>query len=242
MHLELQEVTKSFRLEGEDLPILRGISLNIQEGEFVALMGPSGSGKTTLMNILGLLDRPNSGEYRMDQREVGQLSVEQRARLRSRALGYVFQNFNLIPRETALANVETPLMYQGLASRERYRRAMEALERVGMNNRAKHLPSQLSGGQQQRVAIARALAGGAKILLADEPTGALDTRTGLQIMALFEALNRENHTLIMVTHDPDIAQHARRIVHMRDGRIRSEEAVTQPLQAERLLTEMPQET
>ncbi|MBF6595728.1 MAG: ABC transporter ATP-binding protein [Thermaceae bacterium] len=242
MHLELQEVTKSFRLEGEDLPILRGISLNIQEGEFVALMGPSGSGKTTLMNILGLLDRPNSGEYRMDQREVGQLSVEQRARLRSRALGYVFQNFNLIPRETALANVETPLMYQGLASRERYRRAMEALERVGMNNRAKHLPSQLSGGQQQRVAIARALAGGAKILLADEPTGALDTRTGLQIMALFEALNRENHTLIMVTHDPDIAQHARRIVHMRDGRIRSEEAVTQPLQAERLLAEMPQET
>jgi len=241
MQLELSNVTRNFCMGGETLPILRGVSLSIGAGEFVAVMGPSGSGKTTLMNILGLLDRPTSGQYRMDAKEVGALGTAVRARLRSRSLGYVYQSFNLIPRETALVNVETPLMYQGLAPAERYRRAMQALERVGMSDRAGHTPSQLSGGQQQRVAIARALAGGAKVLLADEPTGNLDTRTGLQIMALFEQLHREGHTLILVTHDPEIAQHAHRILRVRDGRIRSDEPIAQPLQAQALLQNLPQE-
>lgn len=241
MRLELSNITREFRLGGETLAILRGVSLSIEAGEFLAIMGPSGSGKTTLMNLLGLLDRPTTGEYHMDGQEVGGLGVAARARLRSRSLGYVYQNFNLIPRESALVNVETPLMYQGLSHPQRHKRALEALARVSMEQRAGHTPSQLSGGQQQRVAIARALAGGAKVLLADEPTGNLDTRTGLQIMALFEQLHREGHTVILITHDPEIAQHAHRILRVRDGRIRADEPVEKPLRAAEQLAALPEE-
>lgn len=241
MELELMGVKKSFRMAGEWLPILRDVNLRIKTGEFLAIMGPSGSGKTTLMNIIGLLDRPTEGEYLLDGRSVAGLGRGALARLRSKSVGYVYQNFNLIPRETALANVETPLMYQGMHPKVRRERALAALARVGMADRADHRPTQLSGGQQQRVAIARALAGGAGILLADEPTGNLDTRTGLQIMKLFEELNFEGHTVILVTHGLEIARHTQRTIHIRDGKIRADEIMLEPLHAEALLAALPEE-
>ena len=241
MDLELRDVKKRFRMAGEWLPILRGVSLRINSGEFLAIMGPSGSGKTTLMNIIGLLDRPSEGEYHLDGRPVGDLGRGALARLRCRSIGYVYQNFNLIPRETAFANVETPLMYQGLGTRVRRERALAALERVGMADRANHRPNELSGGQQQRVAIARALAGGAGVLLADEPTGNLDTRSGLHIVGLFEELNREGHTVILVTHSLEIARHAHRTISIRDGKIHADEPTLEPLHAKALLRALPKE-
>ena len=228
MSIELIGIQKKYVMGGETLNVLRGVDLHLQDGEFVALMGPSGSGKSTLMNIIGLLDWPSKGQYRLEGQDASSLSTVQRARLRNRHIGYVYQNFNLIPRMSVLENVMTPLMYRGMVPRERRERALNVLERVGMTERTRHMPSQLSGGQQQRVAVARALVGGAGVLLADEPTGNLDTRTGLQIMAMFEQLHADGKTVLLVTHDLEIARHAARIINIRDGRVRADTTV--PLQ------------
>ena len=241
MGIELTSIHKQYLMGGEKLHILRGVDLHVQSGEFVALMGPSGSGKSTLLNIIGLLDWPSRGEYHLEGQDVSRLSTTQRARARNRHIGYVFQNFNLIPRLSVLENVMTPLMYRGMAPRQRRANAMGVLERVGMANRLRHLPSQLSGGQQQRVAVARALVGGAGILLADEPTGNLDTRTGLQIMALFEELHAEGKTVLLVTHDLEIARHAQRSIIIRDGRIQTDAAVPVPRRALEVLSALPTE-
>jgi putative ABC transport system ATP-binding protein len=210
---------------------LRGVTLEIHEGEFVAVMGPSGSGKSTLMSLLGLLDRPTSGCHLLDARDVSGLDADTAARLRNRAIGFVFQTFNLLARSTALENVELPLIYAGVPRKERRRLATEALQRVGLDERMSHWPRQLSGGEQQRVAIARALVGDPRLILADEPTGALDSRTGLEILAFLQSLNRAGRTIVMVTHDAAVARHAARIVSMQDGRVIGDELARAPLGA-----------
>ena len=210
---------------------LRDVSLTISEGESVAVMGPSGSGKSTLMNILGCLDRPSSGGYWLVGEEVSQLDRNALARLRNRTLGFVFQSFNLLSRTTALENVELPLLYAGISARERHTRARDALARVGLGDRLHHHPNQMSGGQQQRVAVARALVTHPHLIVADEPTGNLDSRTSVEIMALFQELGRTGITLLLVTHEADIARYASRVVVMHDGRVRSDEQQT-ALQAE----------
>jgi putative ABC transport system ATP-binding protein len=210
---------------------LREVSLTISEGESVAVMGPSGSGKSTLMNILGCLDRPSSGGYWLAGEEVSQLDRNALARMRNRTLGFVFQSFNLLSRTSALENVELPLLYAGVSARERHTRAREALTRVGLGERMHHHPNQMSGGQQQRVAVARALVTRPRLIVADEPTGNLDSRTSIEIMALFQELGRSGITLLLVTHESDIARYASRVVVMRDGRVQSDEQQT-PLQAE----------
>jgi len=217
--IELRDVCKSYQLEEVTIEALRGITLDIDAGEFVALMGPSGSGKSTLMNTLGCLDRPTSGSYRLDGVEVGELSPDERARLRNTRIGFVFQSFNLLARTPALENVELPLMYSSSVSgSERRRRALGLLEKVGLADRLDHHPGQLSGGQQQRVAIARAMVNEPSIILADEPTGNLDSATSREIMHLFQELNRRTQiTIIVVTHDQDVARHSRRAVVLRDG-------------------------
>lgn len=220
MRLELDNVTKVYRMGAVDVPALRGVTLRIPSGEFVAVMGPSGSGKSTCMNILGLLDRPSSGRCLFDGADVAALSDGARAHLRNRRLGFVFQSFNLLPRTPAIENVELPMVYAGRFERAR---AQAMLERVGLGGRAHHLPTQLSGGEQQRVAIARALVMEPAVILADEPTGNLDTNTSEEIMALLEALNREGITIVLVTHEQDVAAHAKRIVRFRDGRIERDE-------------------
>lgn len=218
--IELRDIHKTYSLGEIDVPALQGVSLDIDHGDYVALMGPSGSGKTTLMNTLGCLDHPTSGSYLLDGEEVMEMSGDERARLRNRKIGFVFQNFNLLARTTALENVELPLLYSGFRARQRHDRARQLLEKVGLKARAHHHPSQLSGGQQQRVAIARALSNEPPILLADEPTGNIDTRTSGEILDLFRQLNQEDGiTIILVTHDQDVAQHARRAVVIRDGRV-----------------------
>ncbi|HLL54884.1 MAG TPA: ABC transporter ATP-binding protein [Myxococcaceae bacterium] len=201
---------------------LQGVSLRIEAGEFVAVMGTSGSGKSTLMNVMGCLDRPTSGRYVLAGREVSTLDRNQLAEIRNQTLGFVFQSFNLLPRTSALENVELPLIYAGVPRKERHKRAAEALGRVGLGARLDHHPSQLSGGQQQRVAIARALVGQPKVLLADEPTGNLDSRTSIEVMALMQELSRSGITIVLVTHEPDIAQHASRVIVVRDGKVRSD--------------------
>ena len=225
MSIQIVNVAKSYQMGDIEVAALGGVSLEIADGELVAIMGPSGSGKSTLMNILGCLDVPSSGSYRLDGEEVGRLKDDQLAVLRSRKIGFVFQQFNLLARTPAVEQVELPMVYAGV--RDRRARALAALDAVGLADRANHKPTELSGGQQQRVAIARALVNEPSIILADEPTGALDTRTSTEIMAIFQRLNAERGlTVIFVTHEPDIAFHTRRIISLRDGLIISDEPVS----------------
>ena len=219
--VELQDIRRVYRSAGGvEVEAVKGINLSIEEGEFVAIMGPSGSGKSTTMNTLGCLDKPTSGSYILDGEEVAALSRNAWARIRNRKLGFVFQGFNLLARTSALENVELPLLYQGVKStKERRARALESLESVGLGERFHHVPSQMSGGEQQRVAIARALVTKPKLILADEPTGNLDTKTSDEVMELFESLHQAKQTIVLVTHEPDIALKCRRIVLFRDGRI-----------------------
>jgi len=213
----MEKINKFYRMGQEQAHILRDIDLTFEEGEYLSVLGPSGSGKSTLMNIIGCLDVATSGRYTLNGRQIGDLSEAELARIRSREIGFIFQNSQLLPRLSARKNVELPLIYAGVGPGERRRRAEALLERVGLSDRMDHLPNQLSGGQQQRVAIARALAGNPTLLLADEPTGALDQKTGRQVMALFRELNDEGRTIIMITHDVNIAGNARRVVHIIDG-------------------------
>ena len=215
----MRDICKSYFMGGEDMPVLRHVDLDVSPGEYLSVLGPSGSGKSTLMNIIGCLDVPTSGAYTLLDREVAALDEYGLAQLRGQEIGFIFQNSQLLPRLDARRNVELPLIYAGVPPKERRRRADEMLERVGLADRRHHLPTQLSGGQQQRVAIARALVGDPSILLADEPTGALDQKTGRQVMALFRALNDEGRTIIMITHDMNIAANARRVVHIIDGEL-----------------------
>jgi putative ABC transport system ATP-binding protein len=214
---------KEYRMGSETVRALRGVDLEIRRNEYVAIMGPSGSGKSTLMNLLGCLDSPTAGEYWLNAQAVEGLDEDSLARVRNREIGFVFQSFNLLPRATALANVELPLSYSGVPRKERRERAASVLEKVGLGERMGHLPNELSGGQRQRVAIARALVTRPALLFADEPTGALDTRTGEEIMALFGELHTQGQTIVLVTHEPDIAEHAHRVLFIRDGVIERDE-------------------
>ena len=226
MLISVKNIKKSYPLDGLKLNILKGISLEIGEGEFVAIMGPSGSGKSTLMNILGCLDKPTSGTYLLDNIDINRLNADGLAEIRNRKIGFVFQGFNLLSRTTALENVELPMVYAGVPASERRERAAKALQKVGLKERMYHQPNQLSGGQQQRVAIARAIVNEAPIIFADEPTGNLDTKMSLEIMELFTKLNKDlGRTIILVTHEEDIARFADRIIKIVDGEIHSDEKV-----------------
>jgi putative ABC transport system ATP-binding protein len=224
MLIHTRELVKTYRMGESEIRALDRVSVDIAEGEFVAVMGPSGSGKSTFMNVLGCLDRPTSGEYALQGRNISALAGDELAAVRNRHIGFVFQQFNLLARTPAAENVELPLVYAGISSKERKQKGLAMLERVGLADRAHHHPAQLSGGQQQRVAIARALVTQPLLILADEPTGALDSRTSLEIMALFQELNRQGMTVVLVTHEPDVARFARRILSFLDGRIVQDEA------------------
>lgn len=224
----IKDLQKIYQMGEFEVRALAGVSLEIQRGEFVAIMGPSGSGKSTLMNLLGCLDTPTTGTYQLDGVEIGDLSEDELSWYRAKKLGFVFQQYNLLPRQSALRNVEMPLIYRGVSGKERRRRASIALQIVGMGDRLDHKPNELSGGQQQRVAIARALAGSPDIILADEPTGALDTKTGAEIMGILQRLNRQQKlTVILVTHEPETAEYAKRLIRLRDGLILSDERLHQ---------------
>ncbi len=219
MLLELRHIYKNYMQDKIVIPVLKDINISINEGEYVAIMGPSGSGKTTLMNIIGCLDRPTKGEYLLEGESIVNYNENRLSDLRLKTLGFVFQSFNLLPKQTALDNVALPLGYAGYSVKQRKQIAFQALKRVGLEERVNFRPSQLSGGQQQRVAIARALVNNPKIILADEPTGALDSKSGIQVMNLFQQLNDEGVTIIMITHDANIADHAKRVLHILDGEI-----------------------
>ncbi len=238
--IRLENVHKTYDLGEIQVHALRGVSLEIYPGEFVAVMGASGSGKSTLMNILGCLDRPSKGKYFLDGKDVSGHTKDELAAIRSRKIGFVFQQFNLLPRTSALENVELPTIYAGIPVEERDRRAEEALKRVGLAERAGHYPSQLSGGQQQRVAIARALVNNPSLLLADEPTGNLDSRTSVEIMEILQGLNDEHGlTVVIVTHEPDIARYAKRAIEFKDGRLRKDVAIQDRLNAKEVLPNLP---
>ena len=224
--IETRDLWKTYRMGNEDIHALRGVSIEIERGEYVAIMGPSGSGKSTLMNLIGCLDTPSKGSYLLNGHQVRQLDDDELARIRNEEIGFVFQTFNLLPRATALHNVELPLVYAGIAGSDRRAQALQALERVELADRVGHRPNELSGGQRQRVAIARALVNTPSILLADEPTGNLDSKTVLEIMSLFERLHATGNTIVLITHEPEIAQYAHRVIHLRDGQV--EEDVRQP--------------
>lgn len=220
--IRVEDLVKVYKMGGQELRALDGVSLTIELGEFVAIMGSSGSGKSTLMNMIGCLDRPTSGRYFLHGDDVSRMSVNQLAEIRNKQLGFVFQQFNLLSRTSALENVELPMIYAGVPARERRKRATEALGRVGLGERLDHTPSQLSGGQQQRVAIARALVGRPKVILADEPTGALDSKTSVEVMGLMQELGREGITIVLVTHEADVARYAGRVLTFKDGKVLSD--------------------
>lgn len=237
--IKVSGLTKNYSMGKVQVPALQGVDLEFPAGQFSCIMGPSGSGKSTLMNILGCLDRPTAGTYLLDGEDVSKKSDNDLALVRNRYIGFIFQVFNLLSRTDALSNVELPLIYRGMGVRERRERAKAALEAVGLSDRLRHRPNELSGGEQQRVAIARAIAGDPKIILADEPTGNLDSRSGEEVMAIFQDLHERGITLILVTHDPDIARHAERVVSMRDGRVVSDVMVKNRLYAREMLANMP---
>jgi len=237
--VEVQGIRKNYQLGETEVHALRGVSVSIHAGDFVAIMGASGSGKSTFMNILGCLDKPTSGKYLLEGSDVSALSKKELARIRNQKIGFVFQGFNLLGRTTALENTELPLLYSKTNKNDRERRAREALVQVGLGGRADHFPSQLSGGQQQRVAIARALVNRPRMLLADEPTGNLDSRTSVEVMEIFQKLNADGLTIILVTHEPDIAQFAKREIVFRDGQIKRDDVVEVPHVASEVLKTMP---
>jgi putative ABC transport system ATP-binding protein len=239
--VKLENVVKVYRMGAVEVPALRGISVTVDEGSFVAIMGPSGCGKSTLLNLLGCLDRPSSGSVEIDGMEVAKMGKTELAAMRNRKIGFIFQNFHLLHQATALANVMLPFLYSNFPRSQRIPRAMELLKTVGLEDRANHKPFELSGGQQQRVAIARALVNHPKLILADEPTGNLDSRSGLEIMALLERLNREGMTIMMVSHDPQLAAHAQRIIHLKDGKIIREEELKDRRRAEDELAKLVEE-
>ena len=240
--IELQNIRRNFQVGDETVHALRGVSFSIQEGEFITIMGTSGSGKSTLLNTLGCLDTPTSGEYLLDGISVRTMSKPQRAILRNRKIGFVFQNYNLLPKTTAVENVELPLMYNSsVSASERRRRAIEALKAVGLGERLEHKSNQMSGGQMQRVAIARALVNNPSVILADEATGNLDTRTSFEILVLFQKLHAEGRTIIFVTHNPEIAQYSSRNIVLRDGKIKSDEVNRNVLDAARALAALPKQ-
>jgi putative ABC transport system ATP-binding protein len=224
--IELQDISKTYQMGDVSVQALRGVTLTVDDGEFVAIMGASGSGKSTLMNVLGCLDGPSRGVYRLAGDEVSRLAPDTLARIRNRTIGFVFQSFNLLSRTSALENVELPLLYSGLGARERHARATEALRQVGLADRAGHHPNQMSGGQQQRVAIARAIVTRPRLVLADEPTGNLDSRTSVEVIALLQELGRSGMTVVLVTHEPDIAEYASRVIVVKDGKILSDDRRT----------------
>jgi putative ABC transport system ATP-binding protein len=217
--IEARGLWKSYSMEAEEIHALRGVDLDVERGEYAAIMGPSGSGKSTLMNLLGCLDTPSQGSYRLNGREVSAMNDDELARIRNQEIGFVFQTFHLLPRASALRNVELPLVYRGVPTEERRELARKALESVDLGDRIGHRPNELSGGQRQRVAIARALVNQPSIVLADEPTGNLDSATGEEILAIFDGLNRQGNTLLVVTHEEDVAAHAKRVIRLRDGRV-----------------------
>jgi putative ABC transport system ATP-binding protein len=229
--IEIKDLRKIYKMGSQEVHALRGLNLSIHSNEYVAVMGPSGSGKSTLMNMVGCLDTPSSGEYILNGRNVSELTDDDLAEVRNQEIGFVFQTFNLLPRANILANVELPLIYAGMKSHERKEKAQEALEKVGLGDRLTHKPNELSGGQRQRVAVARALVNNPSILLADEPTGNLDSKTGEEIMRLFEDLYNLGNTIIVVTHEEEIAEHSRRIIRLRDGLLESDEKVENPVLA-----------
>ena len=238
--IELEHIHKTYTMGDVQVHALRGVSLTIREGEFVAIMGASGSGKSTTMNILGCLDRPTKGTYVLDGQDVSEMSKDERADIRSRKIGFVFQGFNLLSRTSALENVELPMLYAGISSAERHRRAIESLASVGLAGREQNHPNQLSGGQQQRVAVARALVNDPALILADEPTGNLDSRTSVEVMEIFQRLNRERGiTLVLVTHEHDIAQYAQRVIVFKDGKIRKDFQVEHQRNAAEELRNLP---